>query len=171
VTGDVRPLCLQGDFMLEWLATSILYTPNGLALEASDAWSRPYVEPVKGDRIALSRGELASAVAGVKAEVRLVPWMLNIARASTTVSLRNPGKTWLRSVRVDVEAQDRAKRFRPLYTTFLFAAVKPMETVSLTNDRLWVRVPAGQIAQVVFKAKAQVVGAFRLQPPAKPKAP
>jgi hypothetical protein len=157
--------------MLEWLATTILFMPNGVALESSDAWSMPYGGPTSGDRIALSRGELAAAVAGVKAEVRLLPWMLNIAKASTTVSLRNPGMTWLRAVRVDVESHDQAKRLRPLYTTFLFAAVKPMATVSLTNDQQWVRVPGGQIGQVVFKAKAQVVAAFRMQPPAKTEAP
>jgi hypothetical protein len=149
--------------MFEWLATSILSTANGLPLEASDAWATPYVEPVKGERIALRLGELRTAVAGLKADVRVVPWMPNLAKVVATVSLRNPGSTWLRWVRIDLEASDEARIARTVYTSFLVSALKPGESATRTNDRLWVHVRPAELGKLRFKTQVQVVGGFRLQ--------
>jgi hypothetical protein len=150
--------------VLEWLATSIMFLPNGLPLEASDAWAEPYVEPIKAERIALRQGELSSAVAALKADVAVVPWMPNIARVVATVSCRNPGTTWLRWLRVDVVAEDQARLVKTLYTSFLISTLKPGESVSRTNDKLWVHLVPRAFPQVKFKTSVQVVGGFRLQP-------
>lgn len=150
--------------MLEWLATAIIYTPNGLSLESSDAWAEPYVEPIKAERIALRASELSAAVAGLKAEVRVVPWMPNLARVVATVNLRNPGTTWLRWLRVDVEAWDQGHTAKPVFTSFLISLLKPGETVGRTNDRLWVHLPSGNLGKVRYQTVAKLVGGYRLEP-------
>jgi hypothetical protein len=154
--------------MIEWLATSIMMTPNGVPVEASDAWSAPYVEPIKAERIMLRQGELSKSVVGLKSDVHLVPWMPRVAKVLATVSFRNPGSTWLRWVRIDLEAVDQARLAKPLYTSFLIPVVKPNEAITRTSDRLWVNVGAGNFNRIRYQVKAQVVGAYRLQPPAKP---
>lgn len=155
--------------MLETLALTALMALSPFSLNASDAWSDPYDDPIDGDRVKLLSRELSASVKDVKADLSLSRWVPFFVRLSVSVSARNPGPTWLRFVRVDVAVEDEAKLGKPQSASMVFTVIKPGETVTQVNDRLWARVTPYDLPRIRYKAWAQVVGGYRLTPKVKPK--
>ncbi len=158
--------------MLAATALTMLLAVLPTMASISDSWSDPQTDPVPGERVALLPSDLAKAVTNLSAEVSLSPLIPYITRLTATVTLRNPGPAWLRFVKVDVAIGDAAKLARPplQYTTLVLNVVKPGETASVSRNDLWVRLLPSDVARAQLKAKAQVIGGFRLTPTVK-KAP